>query len=299
MKPSMNDKDVRKYIEAFADGELDVEQNLTVLEHMAMNPDATRRVMHQQQLRQVVDRAMREMSPSPSDDLRARIEALADDARRDSLDEAAGQSKSQTTVLARFGRWLPTIAAALLLGVALWLFSQSQNLNGLLPDGGSAAVQLIYNSGLITDSSRSAFAVRHATCGKQIEQLQQADYFGQEIADLPKRVTSFLGQDNDTEMPVLNLAALGYKFAGAGQCAAPGAKAAHLVYRNEQGEALSLWVRSGAADELKIKPGKLYAAATDGKVNPVLVWRRGDHVFYLVGDTVEDVRQAAQKLAMK
>jgi len=48
----MKESEIRKYLPAFADGELDVEQNLKVLEHMAMDPKATRRVMHQQQLKQ-------------------------------------------------------------------------------------------------------------------------------------------------------------------------------------------------------------------------------------------------------
>ena len=63
MSKSMDSKEILRYVEAFADGELDVEQNLRVLEHMAMNPTATRRVLHQQQLRQAVERVIRQVTP--------------------------------------------------------------------------------------------------------------------------------------------------------------------------------------------------------------------------------------------
>ena len=45
-------KECKKYLAAFADGELDVDQNLRLLEHMKMDPNATARVAHQQQLRE-------------------------------------------------------------------------------------------------------------------------------------------------------------------------------------------------------------------------------------------------------
>jgi len=64
MSESMDDKTIRKYLAAFADGELEVEQNLRVLEHAAMNPQATRRVMHQQQLRRAVGAPMASHAPA-------------------------------------------------------------------------------------------------------------------------------------------------------------------------------------------------------------------------------------------
>ena len=48
----------KKYLAAFADGELDVDQNLRLLERMKMDPNATARVTHQQQLRENVCRSL-------------------------------------------------------------------------------------------------------------------------------------------------------------------------------------------------------------------------------------------------
>src|SRR6185295_16269856 len=75
MNPA-DEKDLRKYLTPFADGELDVEQSVRVLEHMAMNPQATQREMHQQQLRQAIGRHLLARAPSAPPDLKARLETL-------------------------------------------------------------------------------------------------------------------------------------------------------------------------------------------------------------------------------
>jgi len=67
------EQELRRFVAAFADGELDVSDNLRLLEHMAMHPQTTRRVMHQQQLRQLVQWSMRDAAPAPPEYLRRAI----------------------------------------------------------------------------------------------------------------------------------------------------------------------------------------------------------------------------------
>ncbi len=84
MSDSMSPRDCRKFLAAFADGELDVRDNCRVLEQLAMDPANARRVAHQQQLRELVKRCVEEQQEAiggcPAS-LRQEIEALAASAR--------------------------------------------------------------------------------------------------------------------------------------------------------------------------------------------------------------------------
>ena len=102
----MDDKEVRKYLAAFADGELEVEQNLRVLEQMAMNPQATRRVMHQQQLRRAIKRSIDESTPEDSDRLRETISDLAQNTPAGQItNKMAPEALSKSAGPSRTNRW--------------------------------------------------------------------------------------------------------------------------------------------------------------------------------------------------
>ena len=54
----MNCTSFRKYVGAFADGELDTKLNLDALEHLNMCPDCARRVSHVQELKAALKRVL-------------------------------------------------------------------------------------------------------------------------------------------------------------------------------------------------------------------------------------------------
>lgn len=291
----MDDKEIRKYLAAFADGELDVEQNLRVLEQMAMNPDATRRVMHQQQLRQQVDRVMRAMVPPIDESLRDSIASLAIETASTSEDDVTGR-KSPGGILARvgpWGQWLPALAAAFLLAasVTFWILGQSETAPTVAP------ITVVRAPNLLNAQRIQVLETRHEFCSQRIEELHNADRFGRIIGDLPSKITRFLGEQST---PILDLSALGYKFGGAGECAAPGAKAVHLVYRSNNAEseagALSLWARADAENKIKVQAGKLYEVPRSDKIGSIVMWRRDGVVYYLVGNAAEEVKNAALAL---
>ncbi len=303
----MNDKEIRKYLAAFADGELDVEQNLCVLEQMAMNPQATRRVMHQQQLRQMVNRALREMTPAVDPALRQRIAELAletetvrdAESSNDVIGAADGIEKPRSntaapSVLARLTPWLPAIAAAILLAAsaAIWFVAP--------PRGGTStppAVAIVRAPDLLDAKRINVLETRHQSCSERIELLHNAERFGRAIADVPSKVTGFLGEQTS---PILDLSALGYEFSGAGECAAPGARAVHLVYRHRDApvssEAISLWVRADPEESINVQAGKLYEVPRPQSAGSIVMWRTGGSVYYLVGDAAEEVKNAALAL---
>lgn len=77
MAQGMNPKHLRKFLSAFADGELATEQNLRILKRMALDPQTTRRVMHRQQLRKMVRRAMDDPALKAPETMRPQIVKLA------------------------------------------------------------------------------------------------------------------------------------------------------------------------------------------------------------------------------
>ena len=74
----MNENEARKCLPMFADVEQGVKKNLQVLEHIVMNPEATSRVMHQQQLRQRVNRSIQESTPTVLTWLDQRLREIAE-----------------------------------------------------------------------------------------------------------------------------------------------------------------------------------------------------------------------------
>lgn len=106
----MNCKDVRKYLYAFADGELETSESLAVLEHLNMCPSCAAKVSAQQRLRSAVARVMAS-SPAPAGlDHRVR-EAVAREAR------GRGSGGLADLLRRRYG-W-PALAAAALIALVV------------------------------------------------------------------------------------------------------------------------------------------------------------------------------------
>ncbi len=286
MAESLNEHEVRKYLDAFADGELDVEQNLRVLEHMAMNPTTTRRVMHQQQLHQAVKRALDQDTPVVPDSLRKRIEQLAqtvtldadqgDRFRSDATQQAMGGGRS---VLARIGRWVPLIAAAVFFISALAVLSVANK-----------------SGSTISDTNYIRFVSRHTICSRKIEKLARVELFPQNIEELPPALAQFLG---GPAAMGLDLSSLGYEFQAVGECNVPGDKSVHLIYRAKDDptgdDTLSLWIRrfAGSPD---ISSDRFYAVAGSDAANPLIFWRQGGMIYYLVGNSFDRVDSAAKRI---
>jgi hypothetical protein len=274
--------EARKYLAAFADGELDVEQSLGVLEHMAMNPVATRRVMHQQQLRQAVGRTLRAATPAPPAYLRAALEVkLGAPAANAAADADRGPYR-----LRWLGRWLPLAAAAvLLLASALTLYHARP-----AASGGEGAAQTVLAPDLV-----DKFAARHNGCARALQQLNDAAAFPADLKAMPARLAAYLGTQ---PYGVLDLSALGYDFWKAGKCILPGPAAVHLIYRRHDGgarDSLSVWI---AADkgQVPIDADKPSLIAGADKPHPMIVWRHEGLVYYIVGDSFDGVDGAAALL---
>ena len=96
----------------------------------------------------------------------------------------------------------------------------------------------------------------------------------------------------------LDLSDLGYHYVAAGDCHVPGSGAVHIVYRNDAGKALSLWLRHDDGT-LNLEPGQIYGPPADSpQAGRLLVWLDGDVVVYLAGDLPGDVEEARPELSL-
>ena len=295
MAESLNEHESRKYLAAFADGELDVEQNLRVLEHMAINPTATRRVMHQQQLRQAVDRTIRNETPATPEVLKQQIQKLMADTPatgqatvRDETGRAQGAS-----VLARIGRWAPLAAAAMFFIAALAVLNTPQEHDSSTSTSTSSPI--VWNP--VSKSHYGVFVKRHLGCSRMIDKLMHTELFPQDLKALPPSLATFLGEQ---ATPGLDLSGIGYEFYAVGKCPVPGEQSVHLIYHAKGDptghDALSLWMRRYRGSPA-IEPDQAYYVEAD-EANPLVIWRQGGMIYYLMGNSLANTDRAAQKLRL-
>lgn len=285
----MTEKDVKKYLGAFADGELDVTQNLSMLEHMAMDPRATRRVMHQQQLRQAVDRHIRGQTPSGGapDELRARIarlmEATPPAVKPGKAPGSEAPGSEARPVLYRFRPLWGAALAALVAIVAVLSVQWMTRTAGPRTD-------------ILSVVQFDHFITRHMACTQRLEELWNAARFPTDVAALPAELTAYLGQSPDVP---LDLSALGYRYAGAGECDVPAHDSAHLVYLplpdSGHTDRMSLWI-APASPRIHLEPDRLYSGTIPDRGGTMIFWRRGGLIYYLVGDSAVNVQRVAQTL---
>src|SRR5262249_17742996 len=119
-------KTARRYLYAFADGELPVKENCEVLDHLKMCPECTRVASEQQALRMALRRSMNR-TPVP-DGLADRMAAKLD-----------GQPKPAPVVGRRWWRIIVPTAAAASLALAVtaaWMMRPVEEPKPTVPIGG-------------------------------------------------------------------------------------------------------------------------------------------------------------------
>jgi hypothetical protein len=269
---------------AFADGELDGEQNLKVLEQVKQDPAAADRVTGHQKLREAVARAMDEPAHKAPADLRDKLAELARTVLADY--PAATPLQAPSPVLARIGRWAPAAVAAVLMVGALVAISINTANNA-----GPGA--MISSASILSTSMVERFGNRHVKCATKAEPMYGVDQFPQNLTELPGALSEYFHQPIDPQ--VLNLSGLGYTFDVAGLCVLPAKGAVHMLYQpqtpTDQSDSLSLWMRPH--DEVSIiEADKLYASPATETEHPMIAWRHGSMDYYLVGDDYETVQEA-------
>ena len=270
---------------AFADGELDAAGNLAVLRHVAAHPEALAAVQEQQQLRLVARRAVRGGTPPVGDDLRRRIEAMAaSPAGPTEPLRLTAPLRSRRTWGASTG-WLAAAAAVALLlsGGVIGRMTGDRPAVNVQPTPG----------GLIPASLARSVTFTHVDCSRM-----PADAHAASVVEIKPDLVAPLELDLHRDAPYPDLSSIGYRFVGAGPCAHPVEDAVHLLYRSTDPgvqNTLSVFVRPYRADDEtapKMEPGRLYEVAGQSDPHPLLAWRTGRLVYFLVGNNMEPVERA-------
>jgi|GEM_PF-2949602 len=246
------------------------------------------RIGEQERLRRACARAMDGPGHRCPDDLRARLTTAAAEPTVTAGPTPAPRVTGRT--IAR--RWVGALAAAALIAVStVAVVGTLKTLRGGTPPSAIADVLPVLDRG-----QAESFDRRHRVCGSDPAALFQHDRFPETLDGLDQRLTEVI--DASLGSARLDLSGLGFRYRGAGFCHVPGPDAVHVVYDNDAGQSLSLWLRYDDG-RLGLEPGRLYGPPADSpQAGRIRVWRDGDVILYLVGDLPGDVEAARPLLAL-
>jgi len=289
-------KSMDELIAALADGELDLRSNPEALAQIAQDAQAASKIANHQQFKQACAKAMDGPEMACPADLAAQLRALGVEEPSQADASTSTPATIATTgsgyhgppVLARIGRWVPAAVAAVLLIAATVMFMQA----GTNGPGSSSVASLLS----VNDVER--FDSRHFTCAEKPDVLHDHDAFGDpgDLEKLPVKLGDYFKTSADGMK--LNLSGVGYEYQLTGVCGIPGSGSVHIVYRHQDtpDRAISLWLAPDDGRLNNIEPGRVYVEAGKTLDHPVIVWRHGGLIYYLVGDSLEDCDKAVKEL---
>jgi anti-sigma factor RsiW len=260
---------------AFADGELPAAEAAAVQAHLAAHPADAARAAAAARFRQGVAAAFLAKTPSPSDALRERVAAIAG--------QESGDDEARSVPMPRrHARWFavarPALAALILLalGVVVGRMLWGPKSVGVNP--------------LPVPASTVAFVTHvHVDCSRAPDLHTAA--FPKRLGTLESRLKEYLGRP----VPYPDLRPIGYEYVGAGPCGNRAEQTVHLLYKAISGpvtDTVSLFVQPYHG-QVHIEEGQVYWAAGRDAAHPMIVWRKDEMVFYLVGDADQPVEKAA------
>ncbi len=214
----MNCQSFRKYVGAFADGELDTPLNVESLEHLNMCPACAQKVERVHQLKTSLRRTMEtEVAPAELAD------KIKNAIRCEALTPAPGHHHRGPLI---YRLLVPAgIAAALLVTAMIWQWQQAP---GTTPVTG------------ITSAIRTRFPAevrnQHTQCAHHGYKHHDAS-LGRDLLGIASKLT------NRLKLTVLapDLSASGFSLVGADQCGVMDRNGAHVLYTNQSGQILSVF----------------------------------------------------------
>jgi anti-sigma factor RsiW len=288
-KPTTLDEMIR----ALADGELDFRDQPEVLAKIAEDPKAAQRLAQEQRLKQACAKAMDGPEMKCPNELAGKLLALANSGGAKAPTPATTTSSQNTAyagppVLARIGRWAPAAVAAVLLVAAGVLFTQAN------PSASGINAQAVT---FHTPEKIEQLTGRHFDCAERPDRLKNPNQFGgDDFEQLPGKLSDYF--DTDANQLALNLDGIGYDYQLTGTCSMPGSGAVHIVYHKHEDPAksISVWIVPVSEEHKALQSGRVYTEVSGDVLRPVIFWRDGGLLYYVVGDSIEDADKAVQQL---
>ncbi len=277
----MTHTEFAKHLAAFADGDTDDVTRLRVMRYLAAHPEAMARVIEHQQFRHAVARVVRASTPPTPAGLRDRIASLP------------VTTSPRSNVVGRIGRWaaaITAVAAVLVLATMLGLPSGEQPWLHWPP--GAAQI--------VPAGMAGQFINRHVACTRMLADLEDQAAFPHTLEQMPETLAARL-HSAPGDLTGLDLRKAGYVFERAGLCHVPG-KSVHLIYRalpeTGRNDQISVWIQSAADSRIvaSLEEGRVYRAGPRDSAHPLVVWKRGGMLFFVVGDGQPSVDAAADVL---
>ncbi|HWL92757.1 MAG TPA: zf-HC2 domain-containing protein [Phycisphaerae bacterium] len=292
----MNCKTTRKFLIAFADGQLSVQRNCEVLDHLKMCPACSAIVDGQQSLRRAIARSAARIVTPPGLEAKVRHAIATGDMARPGGGKQPGRP-------IRIGRTL-ALAACLVMGLTLvWRFFPGDSLQRART--GLAASGLAY-----VDDLTQRVVIQHNKCGKKCEtQSHQHALLPEKLGDLEGAFGKLYGDRLAAAAP--DLAGFGYEFESAGLCG-PSPEltgpAAHVMYVNPTyGTRLSFfsvphWPEIDLNGESPDRFNPFVHAFRGCDDNAMVAWHEGDATYVICGqvdaeavaDMIRDVKLAGR-----
>ncbi len=272
----MNDETDMSLLAAYADGELDEAQRTRVEQMLLERPELAEEMLHLRALRSAVGEKLRVLSPGAPLPLRENVRAL--------FDQSTARPVSETRQARRY--WPIALAAgiAIFLGIAALLRMTGQS---------GAPVSPAKNV-VVVDRVRLASRIdwMHNHCS-ELSGHSGNRGFPHEIGSLAPVVREFIGHDAMTP----DLSSLGYFFEGAAACTVPGGKTLHLLYRTSDVPAqhVSVFAQDDQG-QLDAAPDKVFVLSGDGSGHPILAFRDGVTVYYLIADNYASLRSTCDRI---
>jgi anti-sigma factor RsiW len=265
-------------------GELDAAQAQAVLTRLAGRPDAAELLRRAEARAAMMNAARRATDIQTPATLRADIEAM--------LERETAATAPMPLPITRSRRpWRALLAVAAGIGVGVmgsaWFYSTR-------PSPPAREVATTQPQGVLPDEWLVRAGRIHGECSRLPEGLHAKSF-----AATDATLSAAVKVDLRTQSDAPDLTAAEFKFAGAGPCPASRYKTSHLLYRStRQGSyvTVSLFAQVDVGQFEGLESGRVYRASPASAPYPILAWRSGGVVYFLVGDSNSVVNRVLQVL---
>ena len=264
----MNCNQFRKYVGAFADGELEVPHNLEALGHLNMCPECAARVQSVTHLRGAVVRAFGDLETPPNlrRDVLAALDMECGVERLRPADRVAAFLERLRGALA----WPTALTATLLIALLVWQISSTA-----APQPGTITV--------VAGRAMADVQRQHDMCMRKGAYRHHDATLSKHLPTIASRLSDRLG----LKVLAPDLSAFGFRLVGGDSCGLNGRPAAHVLYRSGNAkDALSVFTVGRLAalgtGQVNVEAGREYFVSTDRDVR-VVAWHEGPQTYLVAG----------------